>query len=600
MSLAVALNNALSGLQSNEAVIQTISNNITNANTEGYTRKTTDQVSRTLDAQGRGVDTSDIKRVVDERLLSDLRRNLSVLASSRVEDSYYQRIIDQFGSLASNSTLGAGIGDLSVALQGLSASPESTAAQIDVVTKADSLARQLKRMNDEIQGLRFDADRDIATKIDSLNAELKTFADLNTKIESAQALGEPTAELEDFRDRSLNTISEMIDIRYFKRTTGAVVITLPDGKLLADRLSKSLSHVPSAALSASVSYPSNGITPVLLNGVDVTASLGTGELGALVGLRDTILPNMQAEIDLLTQTLRDQLNAVHNAGAAFPPANTLTGSRSFAAPVTDQITLTATARIAVVDQAGKFIAHHDLAAGTYTIDQIETAIDTNLTGFATASTSLGGPLQISATSATHGIAIVDFGVQSVTHTDGKATFTGFSNYFGLNDLFVTPGNVEGDSNAGLAGLIQVRTDILSNPNRLSRGALIGALTPAPQPGDVAIAPGDASIAEALADKFVAELTFAAAGKLPPTTTTLSGYASDFLSKNAVDASIATDDVAFRETLAQEQSFRAQEISGVNIDEELQNMVLYENAYGATARVFQVVDDLLEILINLGR
>jgi len=600
MSLSVALNNALTGLQASESVIQVISNNVTNANTEGYTRKTVDQISVTLDAEGRGADTTGIKRVVDERLLSDLRRNLAGLGASRIKDFYYQRVIDQFGTLANNSSLGAGLSDLANALEGMAASPESAANRIDVITNAVDLAKQISDMSAQVQNLRFDADKDITSAVDDLNGELQNFAELNRKIEAAKALGDPTGELEDFRDKSLDKISEVIDVRYFRRTSGEVVLTLPDGKVLADTNAKTLSHTPAAALSADITLASGGIAPILLGTTDVTNVLGAGKLSGLVEVRDKILPDLQSELDLLTQKLRDELNLIHNAGAGLPPANTLTGTRTFAAPSTDTVTLSAAVRIAVVDETGKFASSFDLAAGTYAIDQIESAIDTNLVGFATASTSVNGPLSISATNAKNGIAIVDIGTQSVTHTDGKTKYSGFSNYFGLNDFFVTPTLVQGDSTVGLANRLQVRADLISDPARLSRGKLSAVTTPAPIAGDVAISLGDSSSAQALADKFVEKLSFGAVGGLPPTTTTLSGFASDILSANAVAASVAEGDVSFRETLSQEQSFRAQQVSGVNVDEELRNMVLFENAYSASARVFQTVDDLLDIRINLGR
>ncbi|MFQ5774597.1 MAG: flagellar hook-associated protein FlgK [Kiloniellaceae bacterium] len=599
MSLSVALQNALSGLQANESIIQVISNNVTNANTEGYTRKAAVPVSRTLDAQGRGVEIGNIARVVDERLLTDLRRNLASLGDARAQDFYYRRILDQFGTLSSNSSLTAGLTDLATNLQNMAATPESTTHRAEVVTAAVALAQQLNAMSTQVQTLRFDADKEITSKIDLFNGELEKIADLNRKIEAAQAVGDPTAELEDFRDQAINKISELIDVRYFKRKSGEIVVTLPDGKVLADKKANRLSHTAAGALSADISYPGKGITAILSGGTDVTLSIASGELKGLIEVRDTILPNLQAELDLLTQTLRDELNALHNAGTGRPPPNTLTGTRTFAAPSTDTITLSGATRIAAVDANGNFVAHFDLAAGTYTIQQIESQIDTNLSGFATASTSLGGPLSISATNSANGIAVVDLGAQTVTHVNG-AKFSGFSNYFGLNDLFVTPGRIQGDPNPGLAALIQVRSDIVSDPARLSRGTLSAVTTPAPKAGDPAIAAGDASIAQALADKFIENLQFTAAGNLAITTTTLAGYASDILSTNAVGAAVAEKAMSFREALSQELSFRTQEVSGVNIDEELRNLVLYENAYGATARIVQVVDDLFELLINIGR
>ena len=65
MSLTIALQNALSGLQTNESVLQVISNNVTNATTEGYTRKNAPPISRVIAGTGQGVEASNLTRVVD-------------------------------------------------------------------------------------------------------------------------------------------------------------------------------------------------------------------------------------------------------------------------------------------------------------------------------------------------------------------------------------------------------------------------------------------------------------------------------------------------------------------------------------------------------
>ena len=599
MSLTVALQNALTGLQTNEAMIQVISNNVSNANVEGYTRKISQPMSLTLAGVGRGVEAGDLTRIVDERLLSDLRTTLAALGDSRAQDFYYNRILDQFGTLANNASLGAMITDLATAMQGLAASPDSSAHRTEVVSAAMELARQLNDMSEQIQTLRFDADRDIAAKIEVINSELEKVADLNTKIASAQALGEATGTMEDFRDQALNKLSELLDVSYFRRSSGEIVVTLPDGRVLADKVARTLSHTAAGALSPDITYADGGISAIESGSIDITTSITSGELHGIIEARDTILPNLQAEIDLLTQMLRDEVNALHNAGTSVPPPNTLTGTRTFEDPSSDTITLGADVRIAAVDANGNFVAYYDLAAGTYTIDEIETLIDTNLDGYAAASTSDDGPLTIVANDSANGIAIVDLSDQTVTHTDGSTTYTGFSNYFGLNDFFETPTRVQGDSTSGIAGMIKVRDGIVSNPALLSRGTLDSSTSSAPAAGDPAVALGDASAVQELADMFIDSLEFSATGNLPLTTLSLAGYASEILSTTAVSASSAAKTALFKQTLFQEISFRSESLSGVNIDEELRNMVLYENAYAATARVIQVVDSLFDILLRIG-
>jgi len=600
MSLSIALNNALSGLQTNQAVIQTISNNVTNANTEGYSRKISNPLSRTILGIGQGVQAGDISRVVDDHLLVNLRSTLSAQGSAKALNAYYGQIVDQFGSLTNNTSLSASLTDLSTTLQNLAASPESSAYRQSAVNDAIAVANKLNAMSSTIQTLRTNADKEISDKLGVVNIELGKIADLNLQIETAQAKGEPTAELEDLRDQSLNKVAGIVDIRYFNRSSGALVVTLADGRTLADTRANTLTHSSAAAFSPDTSYPAVGVTPILLNGTDITTVIKSGELRGLIDARDTVLPNLQTEIDNLTQVLRDQLNLLHNAGTGLPPANSLTGTRTFADPTTDTITFSAGVRIAVTDAAGKFVAHYDLPAGTYTIAQIETAIDTNLAGFASASTSAGGPLGISALDSGNGIALVDLGTQDVLHTDGLTTYSGFSNYFGLNDLFVTPGKVQGGSTTALSALIQVRSDIVTNPARLSRGSLDATITPDPAAGDTAIAAGDGTILQAMADKFLDQFSFTAAGALQQTSTSLDGYASEILSATSIAASATDQNSQFQDALSKELTYRSQSISGVNLDEELQNLVVYENAYNATARIVQVVADLFDVLTNLGR
>ena len=133
MSLTVSLYSALSGLQANQAALQVISENVTNANTVGYTRKIVQQRSVTLDGQGAGVELGQLARNVDPHLTADANEALSSLAAIDVQSGYYQRIQDLYGRPDSNSSIHARITDLSGALQELAATPETSALQIDAV-----------------------------------------------------------------------------------------------------------------------------------------------------------------------------------------------------------------------------------------------------------------------------------------------------------------------------------------------------------------------------------------------------------------------------------------------------------------------------------
>ena len=256
-------------------------------------------------------------------------------------------------------------------------------------------------------------------------------------------------------------------------------------------------------------------------------------------------------------------------------------------------------RIGVVDADNNLAAYYDLPAGSYTVSAIEGLIDANLAGFASASTSAGGPLSIDADDPAHGIAIVDLGSNTVTHTDGATTYDGFSTYFGLNDLFVTPGVTAGDSVTGISGILEVRADIVADEGRLSRGALDGATgVDAPAAGDPASAAGDSSVVQALADKFNEALSFPAAGGLPARDMTLADYGAQIVSNNSMDADRLDSDIAYRRSVYDQLSFRQLSDSGVNLDEELTNMIIYQNAYSASAQVISTTQELFAVLENM--
>ncbi len=600
MSLSLSLQSALSGLQASQSILQVISNNIVNANTDGYTRKIAQPLSVSLDGVGAGVRLGEIIRSVDRNLVSETDLALSELAALDIQQGYYQRIQDLYGQPGSNISVSARLNDLATALQELAATPESSILQTNSVDLAVRIALQINDMAEQVQKLRTQADREIADKIVVANDQLEAIVELNADIARALAMGRPTGDLEDQRDMAVEILSGLIEVRTFTRSSGEIVVTTPDGKVLADSVAATLTHDASSQLSASVSYPGS-IDGIDHAGTDITDSIQGGEIAGLIEMRDTILPDLQTELDQLTELLRDEINLVHNAGAGLPAANSLTGSRSFADPTTDDITFTSDVRIGVVDSAGNFVAYYDLPAGTYIIDAIEAAIDANLAGFATSSTSADGPLSITADDTANGIAIVDLGTNTVTHTDGATTYEGFSNYFGLNDLFITPGIVAGDSIVGIANALEVRSEIVADPALLSR-ATLNSVTggSAPVAGDPGITLGDASAIQDLADKFSELLSFPAAGGLPARSESLAGYAKEMVAVNSMAFNRLEADMAFRAAIHEQLTFRLDSDSGVNLDEELANMVIYQNAYSAAAQVISTTQELFNVLTNMLR
>lgn len=134
-----------------------------------------------------------------------------------------------------------------------------------------------------------------------------------------------------------------------------------------------------------------------------------------------------------------------------------------------------------------------------------------------------------------------------------------------------------------AASIQVNPDLIVNP-----GLLDG--TPASP---------DPSISQSLADGVNAPLAFAAAGNFAnATTTTLNNYAAQMVGQTASAAAAASDNAKFQATLQTSFSARASGISGVNVDQELANLTIYQNMYAASAHVLSVVQNMLDTLLQI--
>ncbi|MBL8670900.1 MAG: flagellar hook-associated protein FlgK, partial [Alphaproteobacteria bacterium] len=217
--------------------------------------------------------------------------------------------------------------------------------------------------------------------------------------------------------------------------------------------------------------------------------------------------------------------------------------------------------------------------------------------------SLGRDISIAETPATGNAAILGFS------DDVK----GFSHYFGLNDFFVDSVVGTGVAAFSASQSIAVNSAIVQDASLVARARLNGSVvddaqvTAASLPTqarlttqltgltsgnngglvgqhNLATDATNARLFPGLAQAFLDTTAFSAAGNLPALNVTITEYASRILSDNATRASLNADDVSFRDNVVNELENRIEGISGVNIDEELSNLILYQNAFTAAARV----------------
>ena len=685
MSLVGSLRSAMSALQVTQAALRITSNNIANLNTAGYTRKTASPLTPVLDGEAAGVKLSEIQRTVDQHLLRQIRGHIATLAGQRAQNDFLARTQQLFGTPADDSSISHGITELGAALEAAALSPNSLPARGSVVDTARRLTDQLNAMTRDLQQMRAEANQEIGRSVERINTLLADIDSLNGQIVGAQTSGESAADLQDQRDLLIDRLAEEIDIQYFERGDGRVVIATTSGRTLLHGLPVPLSYTPAAQLSAGTTYL-NGIGAIGYGaaGVDITQEIGSGRLAGLLDIRDRDLVDLQAEIDRLAEVLRDQINALHNDGTAVPPPGALTGSHSFAAG--DAPAMAGTFRVAVVDSDGLVVESLDIDLSTLAPPDLGTLVaQIDAMSNASASFDAAGRVVITAAGG-DGIAVNEL---DSAVTTGSTTM-GLGHFLGLNDvldsgtdydaylsdrvasdsaplgfagtldfsvggattavayaagdsladiataingalgganiaatvvreaggyrleirdgdgdnLFVTDsGGLTAALNlrpgeAGTAGRIAVRDALLADPGRLALGELSDAAPLAA--GDLGISAGDASIAQAMADAFTDGLSIAAAGRLPATTATLAGYATDILARNATAAEAMASDVATGESYYFALETQSAAISDVNLDEELANLVMLQNAYGASARLTTTITEMMDLLLEIGR
>lgn len=435
MSLTISLQSALASLSVTQAQMQIVSNNVANAATEGYTKKSAAAQAQIVNGLGTGVRLEEVERVVDQNLLRQLRSQLARVGNLEVLNTYQGRIQDLFGSPGNNTDVSHMLGQLNASLESLTSSPELAAGRFDSVAQGLTLAARLNSLTIEIQKMRQEVDADISTSITTINQRLTTIAELNDQIGDAAAVGQSTANLEDFRDLAIAQLAELMDIQTYTRANQHVVVLSGAGKPLVDGGAVTLTHTAVSTMDAGASYPNivDGIH-YGVGGVDITSEFQGGRVAGLVEMRDLRLTELQSEVDRLTEVLVSSTNAAHNASSSFPPPTTLTGGVSFGG--TDSASWSGTFRVTVVDASGTAVETQDIAmAGIADIDALVAAID-GMTN-ATASLNASGQIVMSGTGLNR-IAVNEMTSQVTTGNDttGLAQFLGLNNLFSLNNDYV--------------------------------------------------------------------------------------------------------------------------------------------------------------------
>lgn len=300
MSLIGTLGAAASGLDSIAKQLAVVSQNVANASTPGYTRETLPVQDAGVSGVALGVRTGPASRSLDVALQSRLLESSAGVAAGKAHADALAGLDAASGKPGSGYDLPGLLGTLRDGLSTLANDPANGTQQRQVVAQADGLARGFNALGTAVSVARQSAQDGIVADADAANAALHSIGTLSDQIIAAQARGDSVAGLEDARDGQVQIVGNLTGAQFLRQSNGDV-LAVAGGVLLPLRGGSGPLVIQAATLLPNT--PPSAVPHITVGGVDVTASLTKGRIGANLALRDKVLPGVQAGLDGLAQGL---------------------------------------------------------------------------------------------------------------------------------------------------------------------------------------------------------------------------------------------------------------------------------------------------------
>ncbi|MBY0566696.1 MAG: flagellar hook-associated protein FlgK [Hyphomonadaceae bacterium] len=446
MSISTVLYSGLSGLRASQTAMNTISQNITNANTPGYVRTEVVLAPRTQLGAGGGVEVTSVRRAADRFLATASYIAEAARGSSAARADILSRAQSNFGDPASSTSMFALLDDFWSAMTEMSVDPSSTLRRVDAVSTLQTMYSEVHRIGESIQDLVSEADQRIADAVNDAQSLINRIADLNKEIQLNKRTGADASGAENAQSALVDELSALLDVRVAPQTEGGIHVRTSGGALLVGVQPATISYTPN-----STPFATHG-TIRINEGLGLNSNLEPyiqgGEIAGLLQVRDQDLVGLSEALGGFAGALADALNEVHNENASAPPVGNLVG-RQTGLLGTDQLGFTGRTTIAVTDATGNLTQRLsvDFDAGTITSEAPAGTLSFSNTigSFASVlNTALGISTPAGSASFVDGVLSLNVGgnggvvVQQDSANPSERAGRGFSHFFGLNDLISRP------------------------------------------------------------------------------------------------------------------------------------------------------------------
>lgn len=315
MSISAAIIAARSGLQVVGQKAEVVANNVANASTPGYVRRSLVIGELVRGEQTAGVTSYGIARAPDEAIKAQRRELTSDVAQATVLASTWQSISKRLGDTASGSGLFSTFSKFESALSAAITSPESPSNTSSLLNAAKSVAQELNSLSSYAAQARADADSEILQGVKTVNQALEQIRDLNKRISAVDTYSAQAATLMDERQRVLDTIAEYLPIQTVQREAGTIdVLTTQGVYLINGSTLRQIEFNPAANFASTQTLAGGQLSGISIDGIDLTpgaSSFGAvsgGLFGALFTLRDQDMPAFMAQLDMVANDIITRLS----------------------------------------------------------------------------------------------------------------------------------------------------------------------------------------------------------------------------------------------------------------------------------------------------
>ena len=305
-----------SGVSAYQRALATVSNNIANVSTDGYSRQ---DISITANEPaeeggsyvGTGARFDQVRRQYDAFVESNLRNSNSDLQSQVPLLSYVNRLIDVMGDQSIGLTTAMNL--FFESSRSLASDPASTVSRSIFLRDADGLASRFRQLSSQFELLNSETRQSVETDVGQVNSLTLQLAQMNKQLSKKSHVADQPSELLDQRDLLLRKLSELMSVRTKFADNGSVLVsvgdTLDQGILVRDNNARAITVSPSATDPNKLQFVIDAY-----GSPEGLPTITSGKIGGVLSFREQVLAPAKDSLNTLAKTAVEQINAIHRDG----------------------------------------------------------------------------------------------------------------------------------------------------------------------------------------------------------------------------------------------------------------------------------------------